>query len=137
MSDVIKLSGVGVDCPDAGELAAFYAEITGGTSYGDSASAGRTSRPRVQGGEASGAWRSSTPPVLHGIPEAIHADRGTSMTSKPPLPMGVTCDARAWPQRARCTSSRPTWLVAARCCPSSASISVATFTASVTRPAMS
>ena len=31
MSDVIKLSGVGVDCPDAGELAAFYAEITGGT----------------------------------------------------------------------------------------------------------
>ncbi len=30
MSDVIKLSGVGVDCPDAGELAAFYAEITGG-----------------------------------------------------------------------------------------------------------
>ncbi len=31
MSDDIKLSGVGVDCPDAGELAAFYAEITGGT----------------------------------------------------------------------------------------------------------
>jgi len=30
MSDAIKLSGVGVDCPDAGELAAFYAEITGG-----------------------------------------------------------------------------------------------------------
>jgi catechol 2,3-dioxygenase-like lactoylglutathione lyase family enzyme len=31
MSDVIKLSGVGVDGPNAGELAAFYAEITGGT----------------------------------------------------------------------------------------------------------
>ena len=31
MSDAIKLSGVGVDCPNAGELAAFYAEITGGT----------------------------------------------------------------------------------------------------------
>ena len=31
VSDAIKLSGVGVDCPNAGELAAFYAEITGGT----------------------------------------------------------------------------------------------------------
>jgi Glyoxalase-like domain len=31
MSDAIRLSGVGVDCPDAGQLAAFYAEITGGT----------------------------------------------------------------------------------------------------------
>ncbi len=31
MSDVIKVSGVGVDCPDTGALAAFYAEITGGT----------------------------------------------------------------------------------------------------------
>ena len=31
MSDAIRLSGVGVDCPNAGQLAAFYAEITGGT----------------------------------------------------------------------------------------------------------
>lgn len=30
MSDVIKLSGVGVDCTNAAQLAAFYAEITGG-----------------------------------------------------------------------------------------------------------
>lgn len=30
MSDSIKLSGVTLDCPDAGELAAFYADITGG-----------------------------------------------------------------------------------------------------------
>jgi glyoxalase superfamily protein len=36
MSDVIKLSGVGVDCPNAGELAAFYADITGGTVTGQS-----------------------------------------------------------------------------------------------------
>jgi hypothetical protein len=31
MSDTIKLSSVSLDCPDATELAAFYAEITGGT----------------------------------------------------------------------------------------------------------
>ncbi len=30
MSDDIKLSSVAVDCPDAGRLAAFYADITGG-----------------------------------------------------------------------------------------------------------
>jgi catechol 2,3-dioxygenase-like lactoylglutathione lyase family enzyme len=30
MSDSIRLSSVALDCPDAGELAAFYAEITGG-----------------------------------------------------------------------------------------------------------
>jgi catechol 2,3-dioxygenase-like lactoylglutathione lyase family enzyme len=30
MSDSIRLSSVAVDCPDAGALAAFYAEITGG-----------------------------------------------------------------------------------------------------------
>lgn len=30
MSDSIKLSSVTLDCPNAGELAAFYAEITGG-----------------------------------------------------------------------------------------------------------
>ena len=30
MSDSIKLSSVALDCPQAGELAAFYAEITGG-----------------------------------------------------------------------------------------------------------
>ena len=30
MSDSIKFGGVTLDCPDAGELAAFYAEITGG-----------------------------------------------------------------------------------------------------------
>jgi len=31
MSDSIKLSSVAVNCPNAGKLAAFYAEITGGT----------------------------------------------------------------------------------------------------------
>lgn len=31
MSDSIRLSSVTVDCPNAPELAAFYAEITGGT----------------------------------------------------------------------------------------------------------
>jgi catechol 2,3-dioxygenase-like lactoylglutathione lyase family enzyme len=30
MSDSIKLGSVTLDCPDAGKLAAFYAEITGG-----------------------------------------------------------------------------------------------------------
>ena len=30
MSDSIKLSSVTLDCPDAGKLAAFYADITGG-----------------------------------------------------------------------------------------------------------
>jgi catechol 2,3-dioxygenase-like lactoylglutathione lyase family enzyme len=30
VSDSIKLSSVTLDCPDAGKLAAFYAEITGG-----------------------------------------------------------------------------------------------------------
>lgn len=29
MSDAIKFGGVTLDCPHAGELAAFYAEITG------------------------------------------------------------------------------------------------------------
>jgi hypothetical protein len=29
MSDSIRLSSVAIDCPDAGELAAFYAGITG------------------------------------------------------------------------------------------------------------
>lgn len=31
MSDSIKLGSVALDCPDAGTLAAFYADITGGT----------------------------------------------------------------------------------------------------------
>jgi catechol-2,3-dioxygenase len=31
MSDSIKLGSVALDCPDAGRLAAFYAQITGGT----------------------------------------------------------------------------------------------------------
>ncbi len=31
MSDSIKLISVALDCPDAGKLAAFYADITGGT----------------------------------------------------------------------------------------------------------
>ena len=30
MSDLIRLSSVALDCPNAGELAAFYAGITGG-----------------------------------------------------------------------------------------------------------
>ncbi len=30
MSDSIRLSSVALDCPDAAELAAFYADITGG-----------------------------------------------------------------------------------------------------------
>jgi catechol 2,3-dioxygenase-like lactoylglutathione lyase family enzyme len=30
VSDSIKLSGIALNCPDAAELAAFYAEITGG-----------------------------------------------------------------------------------------------------------
>ncbi|WP_133802366.1 VOC family protein [Kribbella caucasensis] len=30
MSDSIKLSGIAINCPDAAELAASYAEITGG-----------------------------------------------------------------------------------------------------------
>jgi hypothetical protein len=30
VSDSIKFGGVTLDCPNAGELAAFYAEITGG-----------------------------------------------------------------------------------------------------------
>lgn len=30
MSDSIKLSSVAINCPNAGNLAAFYAEITGG-----------------------------------------------------------------------------------------------------------
>jgi len=30
MSDAIRLSSVALDCPDAGRLAGFYAEITGG-----------------------------------------------------------------------------------------------------------
>ena len=30
MSDSIRLSSVAVNCPDAGQLAAFYADITGG-----------------------------------------------------------------------------------------------------------
>ena len=30
MSDSIRLSSVALDCPDASELAAFYADITGG-----------------------------------------------------------------------------------------------------------
>ena len=30
MSDSIKLSSVALDCPNAGQLAAFYADITGG-----------------------------------------------------------------------------------------------------------
>jgi predicted enzyme related to lactoylglutathione lyase len=36
MSDSIKIGSVALDCPDAGRLAAFYAEITGGTvTYAD------------------------------------------------------------------------------------------------------
>jgi len=31
MSDSIKFGSVALECPDAGQLAAFYAEITGGT----------------------------------------------------------------------------------------------------------
>jgi catechol 2,3-dioxygenase-like lactoylglutathione lyase family enzyme len=31
MSDTIKFGSVALECPDAGKLAAFYAEITGGT----------------------------------------------------------------------------------------------------------
>jgi predicted enzyme related to lactoylglutathione lyase len=31
MSDSIRLGSVALECPDAGQLAAFYAEITGGT----------------------------------------------------------------------------------------------------------
>ena len=31
MSDSIKLGSVALECPDARQLAAFYAEITGGT----------------------------------------------------------------------------------------------------------
>lgn len=31
MSDSVKLGSVALECPDAGQLAAFYAEITGGT----------------------------------------------------------------------------------------------------------
>lgn len=31
MTDAIRLGSAAIDCPDAGELAAFYAEITGGT----------------------------------------------------------------------------------------------------------
>ena len=31
MSDSIKFASVALECPDAGKLAAFYAEITGGT----------------------------------------------------------------------------------------------------------
>jgi hypothetical protein len=31
MSDLIRLSSVTLDCPDAGALAAFYAELIGGT----------------------------------------------------------------------------------------------------------
>ena len=31
MSDAIKLSSITLDCPDAGKLAGFYADITGGT----------------------------------------------------------------------------------------------------------
>ncbi|OLE25820.1 MAG: hypothetical protein AUG44_14915 [Actinobacteria bacterium 13_1_20CM_3_71_11] len=31
MSDSIRLSSITLDCPEAGKLAAFYAEITGGT----------------------------------------------------------------------------------------------------------
>jgi len=31
MSDSIKFGSVALECPDAGKLAAFYAEITGGT----------------------------------------------------------------------------------------------------------
>jgi catechol 2,3-dioxygenase-like lactoylglutathione lyase family enzyme len=31
MSDSIRLSSVAIDCPNAGELADFYADITGGT----------------------------------------------------------------------------------------------------------
>lgn len=30
MSDTIRLSSVALECPDAGRLAAFYAQITGG-----------------------------------------------------------------------------------------------------------
>jgi hypothetical protein len=30
MSDAIKLGSVALDCPDAGKLASFYADITGG-----------------------------------------------------------------------------------------------------------
>jgi catechol 2,3-dioxygenase-like lactoylglutathione lyase family enzyme len=30
LSDSIRLSSVAINCPDAGELAAFYADITGG-----------------------------------------------------------------------------------------------------------
>ncbi len=32
MSDSIKLSSVTLDCPNAGKLAAFCADITGGTA---------------------------------------------------------------------------------------------------------
>ena len=31
MSDSIRLSSITLDCPQAGKLAAFYAEVTGGT----------------------------------------------------------------------------------------------------------
>jgi Glyoxalase-like domain len=37
VSDSIKFGGVTLDCPDAGELAAFYAEITGGEVSGGGA----------------------------------------------------------------------------------------------------
>jgi predicted enzyme related to lactoylglutathione lyase len=36
MPDSIRLGSAALECPDAGELAAFYAEITGGTvTYAD------------------------------------------------------------------------------------------------------
>ena len=31
MSDSIKFASVALECPDAGKLAAFYAQVTGGT----------------------------------------------------------------------------------------------------------
>ncbi len=46
MSDSIRFSSVAIDCPNAGELAAFYANITSGTVNG---AGGRTDFQTVPG----------------------------------------------------------------------------------------
>jgi Glyoxalase-like domain len=49
MSDSIKIGSVALDCPDAGRLAAFYAEITGGTPIRPGTRSACAPRPAERG----------------------------------------------------------------------------------------
>ena len=100
MSDSIRLSSVTVNCPDAAELAAFYADITGGQiTFSNSAWAtvdgpgGRIDFQTVP---------DHTPPTWPGntSPSRLHLDFLVDDLA--------ATEARCWPPAPPATSSSPT-----------------------------